>query len=144
GPGPMAQRMARTVSAALLAAACSTAYGIEGVGQLPAAADELLRMYPGSHVYQDKDRVRIIYGMPMTPGLTTRDAAEAFIRLHSAAFGCGALQLSEDWSADLPGGASTVYCYQQYQGTIPVEYGMLKVLVQKSPIPRVIYATGIL
>jgi hypothetical protein len=136
--------MAHVVSAALLAAACSTVYGIEGVGELPAGADELLRMYPGARVQQDQGRVHIIYGVPMTPGLTAHDAATSFIQLHGAAFGAGNLQLAEDWSADFGDGSSTVFCYQQHIAGIPVEYGVLKVLVHNGPVPQVTYAAGIL
>src|SRR5688500_3709979 len=70
----MADGTLRLVSAAILVAACSAAHGIEG--HLPAAADELLRMYPGSRIERDGDRIRTIYGVPMTPGLNARSAAE--------------------------------------------------------------------
>jgi hypothetical protein len=140
----MQKRTVRRVCAAIVVAACSSAFGIEQAGRLPAAADELMRVYPGAHVHQEQNRVRIIYGTPMTPGLTARDAASAFIRLHGDAFGAGTLQVGEDWSADLNNGQFTVFCYQQYIGNVPVEYGCLKILVKNAPVPRVVYAAGTL
>jgi hypothetical protein len=127
---------------ALLLAACSTALGVDGVQQLPPAADELMRMYPGSQVHKEQDRVRMIYGVPMTPGLNARGAATTFLQMHGDAFGCGPLEVSEVWSSDISRGAKTVFAYQQYIHGVPVELGTLRVLVLNGPVPRVVYAAG--
>src|SRR4051812_3743891 len=108
----MAERKLSVLTAAILAAACSTAYGI-GDERLPEAANQLLRMYPGAQVYKEHERVKIIYGVPMTPGMNARAASSSFIQTHGAAFGCGTLELREDWTADFGDGSRTVFCYQQ-------------------------------
>ena len=36
-------------------------------------------------IHKDQDRVRIIYGVPMTPGLNARVAADSFIQMHGGA-----------------------------------------------------------
>jgi hypothetical protein len=142
--GEMQKRMTTAVTVALLLAACSTAYGVESAGQLPAAAEQLMQLYPGAAVHKDQNRVRIIYGVPMTPGLDARSAAESFIQAHGEAFDCGKLTVQPDWSADFADGSKTVFVYQQYLAGLPVEYGCLKVLVLNGPVPRVIYAAGTL
>ena len=140
----MAKRMVRNVSAAMLLAACSTAMGVDNSQALPAAASELLRMYPGTHVSQDQGRVRIIYGMPMTPGMNARNAAQNWIQQHGAAFGCGELEVAEVYNVPFVDGSKTAISYQQSIGGIPVEYGALKVLVLNGAVPQVVYAAGTL
>jgi hypothetical protein len=134
----------RKLTAAALLAVCSTALGVENGGQVPAAAEQLMQLYPGSYVAKDQGRVRTIYGVPMTPGLDARGAASLFIQQHGQAFGCGALNVQEDWTADFADGSKTVFVYQQFLSGYPVEYGTLKVLVLNGPVPRVVYAGGTL
>src|SRR5262245_44476095 len=104
----------RKLTAAALLAVCSAAMGVENGGQVPASADQLMRLYPGSYVSKDQGRVRTIYGVPMTPGLDARNAASQFIQQHGQAFGCGALSVQEDWTADFADGSKTVFVYQQF------------------------------
>src|SRR5678816_4048820 len=101
----MAKRMVRNVSAALLLAACSAAFGIENGQPLPAAANELLQMYPGARIHQEMNRVRIIYGVPMTLGRDARNAADNWVQLHGEAFGCGKLELREVYNVPFPDGS---------------------------------------
>src|SRR5262245_55791937 len=125
----MAKRMVRNVNAAVLVAACSTAFGVENGQQLPAAADQLLQMYPGTRIHKEQDRVRIIYGAPMTPGRDADNAAANWIQLHGEAFGCGKLDVRELYSVPFSDGSKTAIAYKQFINGIPVEYGALKVLV---------------
>ena len=140
----MTKRKSRVLTAAMLFAACSSVLAVENVSPLPRAADELMRMYPGSQVHKDQDRVRIIYGVPMTPGLTPRDAAQSFIQMHGEAFGCGQLAVAESWSVPFKNERFTVFAYQQSINGVPVEYGNLRVLVLNAPVPQVVYAAGTL
>src|ERR1044071_7972537 len=71
--------------------AAGSSLSAEIVGGMPAAAQELMNMYPGSRVQEEQGRVRILYGVPMTPGLDARSAANLFIQQHGQAFGCGPL-----------------------------------------------------
>src|ERR1044071_4819223 len=138
----MSKRMSKKLSAAALLAVCSTAMGVEHA--LPAAADELMRMYPGAQVCENQNRVSVIYGVPMTPGLDARNASNLFIQQHGQAFGCGSLDVQEAWATDFRDGTKSVFVYQQYLSGYPVEYGTLKVLVLNGPVPRVVYAGGTL
>ena len=140
----MAKRKVRNVSAALLLAACSAAFGIENAQPLPAAANELLQMYPGARIHKEQDRVRIIYGMPMTPGRDAKNAAGNWIQLHGEAFGCGKLEVRETYNVPFSDGSKTAISYQQFIGGVPVEYGALKVLVLNGAVPQVVYAAGTL
>jgi hypothetical protein len=134
----------RTRLAAALVLAAGSVVSAEVVGGMPEAASQLMRLYPGAAVHEEQGRVRILYGVPMTPGLDARSAANSFIQMHGEAFGCGPLTVQEEWSADFLDGSKTVFCYQQYLNGLPVEYGCLKVLVQNGPVPRVAYAAGTL
>jgi len=140
----MADRKVKILSAAALFAACSTAMGVETFGPMPQAASDLLQMYPGTRVYQDDGHVRVIYGMPMTGGKTADEAAAAWVAQHSGAFGVGALSVAEEWVTPFKDNRFTVFTYKQFIDGIPVEFGMLKVLVLNAPTPRVVYAAGTL
>jgi hypothetical protein len=140
----MTKRTSKVLSAAMVFAACSAAFGVENTAQLNAHAEELRQMFPGVRINKEQGRVYQIYGTPMSPGLDAQGAANLFIQMHGEAFGMGALSVQELWSHPITGGAKTVLTYQQFIGGIPVEFGMLKVVVQNGPVPQVVYAAGTL
>jgi hypothetical protein len=138
---PQAQRFAALV----LLASCSQAISADAVNpakDIPQATRDILAMYPGTRVYLDQDRVRTIYGAPMTPGATPQHAAESWLDAHSEAFGAERLQLAELWATTVMDGRFTAFAYQQYIDGLPVEYGNVRVLVLNGPVPRVVYASA--
>src|SRR6188474_902979 len=109
----MRHRSMRNLAAAIVLAAGAAVSADDGV-DLPQATEQLLRLYPGTQVLQDQGRVRAIYGKPMTPGLTPRNAADWFLSQHAAALGAGNADLRPIWSADLGNGRHTSFAYRQW------------------------------
>jgi hypothetical protein len=140
--GVPSKRLFPAVTAAALLSACSLALGVENAPALTGAARELLATYPGTRVHMEQGRVNMIYGAPMTAGVTPHDAATRFLTAHGGAFGCGNLELAEAWSTPVSDGRFTVFGYTQAIDGVPVEYGMARVLVKNGPIPQVVYAAG--
>jgi len=134
----MINMSALRLTPAVLSALASTAMGVDQ------AATDLQNAYPGVRFHHDQGRLQYVYGTPMTAGADPRDAAANWIGAHGAVFGVGALSVGELWSTPLNDFARTVITYQQYIGGVPVEYGMLKVLVLNGPTARVVYAAGTL
>jgi hypothetical protein len=139
----MANRHHAPLSAAILLAVCSAALGVENVPS-SSAGQALERAFPGVRFHEEQGRLTSIYGVPMTSGATAVEAATTWINQYGAAFGCGNLELTESWSCPIQNDRFTVFTYQQYLSGIPVEYGMLKVLVLNGATPRVVYAAGTL
>jgi hypothetical protein len=141
---PQAQRCVALV----LLAACSQALSADGLvpappaPEVPQAARDLLAAYPGTRIHFHQDQVRIVYGAPMTPGLTAQDAAESWLEAHSEAFGVGRLQLDPLWASTVMNGRFTAFGYHQYIDGLPVEYGNVRILVLNGPVPRVVYAAA--
>jgi Zn-dependent metalloprotease len=134
------KRIALTTAAAFFLAA--GAFAANEAGVAPVGAQALMTIYPGAQVAFDQGRVRAIYGMPMTPGVTPAAAAALFLQQHGDAFGAGALDLRQVWTADLGNGRQTVFAYRQYMDGMPVEHGIARVLVLKGVPNRVVYAAG--
>ena len=108
----------------------------------PPAAQDLQRLYPGARVHMDEGRVRVLYGVPMTVGMTPQQAAEGFWAQHAAAFGVDGLELSVSGVTTVQQGRFTVYSYRQTINGMPVEFGNGRLLVLNQPVPRVVYAAG--
>jgi hypothetical protein len=130
------------VTAAILAAVCSQAIAVEQAATLPKATSDFLQVYQGAQAHMEQGKVRIIYGVPMGGGVTPRDSATAWLTQNAEAFGCGPLQLVEDWSTPVMGGKFTVFGYKQLIDGVPVELGMARVLVLNGPLNQVVYAGG--
>jgi hypothetical protein len=136
-------RSSRTVlTAAMLAAACSQALGVDQAAPLPKATTDLLQVYPGARAYQEQGQVRIIYGVPMGGGATPQAAATDWLTQNAAAFGAGDLELTQEWASTVMDGRFTVFGYQQAINGVPVEYGMARVLVLNNGSNQVVYAAG--
>src|SRR2546423_11973162 len=103
-----------TTMAGALALAAGSTFNADEAGSIPAGAEQLSRIYPGVQVGFDQGRVRVLYGVPMTPGMTPAAAAQMFLAQHQAAFGAGNLDLRQVWTADLGNGRHTVVAYRQY------------------------------
>jgi hypothetical protein len=116
----------------------------DGVVALPAATQEVLQTYPGTRVHTDQGRVRIIYGAPMTAGITPEHAAAGWLQEHGAALGCPDPDLRLTWSATLKGERFTVFAFQQFLDDVAVEEAIARILVLNHPVPRVVYAAGTL
>jgi hypothetical protein len=129
----------RTLTPALLLAACSAALGIE---QSP--ADRLSAAFPGIQFHYEQGRLQNVYGVPMNAAPDARSAANLWIASYGDVFNCGRLSALEDWSTPTLDNLHTIFTYQQFIGGVPVEYGMLKVMVLNGPTPRVVYAAGTL
>ncbi|MBL9030488.1 MAG: hypothetical protein JNM80_02100 [Phycisphaerae bacterium] len=126
------------LTAAVLLASCSAAFGIETASQRLAAA------FPGVRFHEEQGRLQYVYGVPMTAGADPRSASLAWIAAHGEAFNCGPLSVREEWSTPTADGVHTIFTYQQLHGGVPVEFGMLKVMVLNGDTPRVVYAAGTL
>ncbi|MBX3410687.1 MAG: hypothetical protein KF859_12485 [Phycisphaeraceae bacterium] len=110
-----------------------------GVG---AAADVLAR-YPGLKVLREADRPQVFYGVPMNSAADPLTAANQWVTLHSEAFEAGRLSLEYAWHSELSFGRSTVVTYHQRIDGLPVEHGMVKVLVHNGEAEQtVVYAAA--
>ncbi|MFN0131620.1 MAG: hypothetical protein ACKVW3_03660 [Phycisphaerales bacterium] len=135
----------KVVTAAALLLASSTAMAVENVvAPLPADTQALLNLYPGSRAELDQGKVRILYGVPMTAGITPADAAQRFIVEHGSAFGVGQLTATQTFSTPTSDGKFTISGYTQHINGVPVEYGNLRIMVKHDPFPQVVYAAGTL
>ncbi|MFN0133538.1 MAG: GC-type dockerin domain-anchored protein [Phycisphaerales bacterium] len=123
----------------LLLATCSTAFGIERT-----AAEQLSNAFPGVRFHHEQQRLQYVYGVPMTAGADARAAANQWIASYGEVFNCGVLSVREDWVTPTIDNNHTIFTFQQYIGGVPVEFGMLKVMVLSGPTPRVVYAAGTL
>jgi Zn-dependent metalloprotease len=111
---------------------------------LPAATQTVLQTYPGTRIHTDQGRVRIIYGAPMTAGVSAEAAAAEWLLQHGEALGAPEPDLRLKWSATIEDGKFTVFAFQQFLDDLPVEYGIARILVLNRPFPRVVYAAGTL
>jgi hypothetical protein len=135
-----AMSFALGVSAALAVAADNGQ-----VETVPAATQNLLNAYPGTHLAWYQGRVETIYGMPMTSGVTAADAAQKWIDAHLGAFGVAGLQAVVTGEFELMDGKFTSFDLKQYVGATPVEFGLGRILVlngRDGQLPRVVYAAG--
>ncbi|MBX3375612.1 MAG: hypothetical protein KF678_01250 [Phycisphaeraceae bacterium] len=129
------------VTAASLLAACSAAVGIDQQ-TLPGAGQQLVQTYPGLHAFFDQGKVTTFAGVPMTMGLTPRDAATGWLQAHGEAFGVGPLTVETMWETPVMDGRFTAFGYRQTIAGLPVEFGNVRILVLNEPVPRVVYAAA--
>jgi hypothetical protein len=109
-------------------------------GQAGGTLAALQAEFPGVRLHEEQNRPRILYGVPMTAGLTPQDAADGFVSQYLAALGASGTDVTSNWTTTAMEGKFTVFSYQQSIDGIPVEYGNLRVLVLNAPVPRVVYA----
>ncbi|MCC6358912.1 MAG: hypothetical protein IT450_09225 [Phycisphaerales bacterium] len=109
---------------------------------LPAGLERLRAAYPTVQFNTYLDRVRAVYGTPMTEGATADEAAAAFWASYSDVFGIPGLSLNVRNVADTNFARQTVFMYQQTLAGLPVEYTVGRILVNNQ-IGRVVYAAGI-
>ncbi len=125
------------VCAGLLAATVATA-AAQRSSPL-ASARELLRQYPGVRYVRDGG-VQAYYGRAMTQAATPDDAAELWLLDHASSFGVADPQLVLIRRLDVAYGRFTAFVYAQTIDGLPVEYGMLTLLVLNDGTPRVVLA----
>ncbi len=115
---------------------------VQQSGELPAGLQRLQAAYPAVRHNTYIDRVRAVYGTPMSAGATADEAAAAFWAEYSDVFGISGLTLSVRDVADTNFAKFTVFMYQQTMAGLPVEYTVGRVLVNNQ-IGRVVYSAGI-
>jgi hypothetical protein len=131
------------VTAAILAEMCGRALAVENpLQEPPRATAEVLAAFPGAQAHMEHGRVRIIYGVPMGGGATPQASATAWLEQNAEAFGCGALNLTREWTTPVMNGKFTVFGYRQSIDGYPVELGIARVLVLNGPLNQVTYAGG--
>lgn len=106
--------------------------------------EELQAMHPGVRAAMDGERIRAVYGVPMSVGNTPGEAAAAWLAQHADAFGAGELEIEGTFVTPVRDGRFTAFGYQQFIDGIPVEYGQARVLVLEGDVDRVVYAAGTL
>ena len=133
----------RLLSAACIAAIAGSA--MAGSDRGLAAAQDLMRAYPGVRAHEDAGRTRILYGVPMSTAASPRLAAEGFLADYGDAFGVGRLDLVEQWSGDVRFGKFYEFSYTQRVGGLPVELSPGRVLVRNNldGTWSVVYAAGV-
>lgn len=102
--------------------------------------DPLTRLrerYPGVQTRRAVgERVRHVFGVPMTAGATPREAAEAFVAEFAPIFGGMDIDIREVWSRN-PGRGKSYFAYQQFIDGLPVFGSCARVMVVYEPSPRV-------
>jgi len=113
---------------AILLAAAGKALGAEA-----AAARDLAALYPGLHTYERDGNNLMFYGVPMNQAATADAAADFWISRFDTAFGAGSLELQRNRTNVTANGRFTIYTLDQTIDGIPVEFGMVKVVVLNRP-----------
>lgn len=124
---------------------CVPVIGTAASVALAQGGDPLTRLrerFPGVFTRQaGGDRIRQIFGVPMTGGETAREAAEAWIAEFAPIFAGEGIDLREVWAHD-PGRGKVFFAYQQFIDDIPVHKSIARVMVMTQPTPRVVYAAA--
>jgi hypothetical protein len=116
---------------AWLMVAAGVAMGADGRVVGTNAAD-LLAIYPGLHMVETTGRIESFHGVPMNVAATPLQAATEWLAANGTAFGAGRLELKlvrEEAMED----RFHVYTYSQTIDSVPVEFGMVKILVLSRP-----------
>ncbi len=100
-----------------------------GLAQAVVVPAGVTQRFPGVVVNEWQGHVLSFGGVPMTSGVSARDAAENFIDQHALDFGAGQLELVLSRSDELDFGRQTVFVYDQFLEGVPVEFGTLRVVV---------------
>jgi hypothetical protein len=104
--------------------------------------DGLMGRYPGLRVSESNGRPLYFYGKPMTTAGDSRLAADTWLSNHGSAFGAGDLSLRYEWENDLTGGRLTVLTYSQQMDGLPVEFGMVKIVVLNGDQGHTVVSAG--
>ena len=125
-------RAASIVAAgAWLMAAAGVAFGADG-RVLGATAADLLATYPGLRMVETTGRIESFYGMPMNAAATPLQAATDWLAANQTAFGAGRLELKLEREEAMED-RFHVYTYSQTLDSVPVEFGMVKIVVLSRP-----------
>ncbi|MFN0130970.1 MAG: hypothetical protein ACKVW3_00305 [Phycisphaerales bacterium] len=142
----MARRIPRIGMMAGSAAALFASAGTAAAqGLLPSqslALSALQEAAPGVRVGMAQDRVLQLYGTQMGWGPNAHKSAHDWLVEHGAALAADGSEFRLAWNATFDDDRFTVFCYQQDIGGVPVEYGIIKVLVRNLPGHPVVYAAG--
>jgi hypothetical protein len=92
-------------------------------------AADLEARYPGLHTVQLDGRTECFWGVPMNSAPTPEQAASDWLAANQTAFGAGLLELSLVRADDIEGGRLRVFTYSQSMDGVPVEFGMVKLVV---------------
>ena len=129
---------------------CFHLFFISAIGAASAAAQtdgsaEVTRwtsLYPGARlVFQGRDQF-ISYGGPQTVAATPQLAVAGWLADFRAAAGVPELELRELWSAKLSDRPRVVFALEQHVAGIPVDGAVVRIVVDESPKPTVIFAAG--
>jgi len=103
-------------------------------GEAPPERDAVLGL-PGVRVFEDAGRTLAFYGAPMTRADSAAQAATDWVNLYARAFGSpdSALALTKEWGVS--NGRFTHFEFTQWMDDLPVERGVLRVLVRNAPAP---------
>ena len=138
------------VSAAALACLAGSAIGDDAiqmfVGDRADALAAVQSDFPGVRVHREAGRVSMIYGKPMTADVAPALAAERWLEDYAASFGQEGLELTLERAHDVSGGKFTIFDYRQTIAGVPVEFGMVKVLVlngrDSTELDQVVFASA--
>jgi hypothetical protein len=114
------------VSMVSMLAVAGSARAIDAAG---VTASDLLAQYPGLHMIDTQGRVESFYGMPMNAAATPQQAAADWLFSYDTAFGAGKLDLTLERDEAMEGGRFRILTYSQKLDGLPVEFGMVKILV---------------
>ncbi|MBL9031100.1 MAG: hypothetical protein JNM80_05275 [Phycisphaerae bacterium] len=106
------------------------------------ALTALREVAPGVRVGMAQGRVLQLYGAPMGWGGNAYASAGDWLRDHGAALAADGSEFVLAWHATFEDGKFTVFCFQQSIAGVPVEHGIVKVLVPNLPGSPVVYAAG--
>lgn len=98
----------------------------------PVAADPLANlrsMYPDVRAKTSSGRTTMVYGAPMTPGVTPDDAAQRFWNQHGTLFRGTQPELVRRWAAQPKESNKTIIAYHQTIRGVPVEGANARVMV---------------
>ena len=108
--------------------------------QLSPATQQLMADHPGVRIEANGTNVHAVYGVPMTAGATAEEAAEAWLARHTAVLGAGAPDLEIDRAHEVGlEGKFTIFAYDQMMEGLPVESGLVRVLVRNDDTHNVVY-----
>jgi hypothetical protein len=112
-----------------------------------AAADDplssLVGMYEGVRTHVSGGRLSMVYGAPMTAGLSPDDAAARFWADHGQVFRGTQPQLTQAWSGTSREDARTIFAYTQTVRGVPVEGAVIRLTTQTlGGLPRVTFVSA--
>lgn len=94
---------------------------------------ELKDDYPGIQFYQEGARISRAYGVAFGGGPTAEASAQSFMNQFVGLLGTGDGEFRLSGTQDLMKGKFTAVYFDQYNGSVPVDYGWVTVLVRNLP-----------